>query len=119
MRLLTFFIFLFSFHPGSFAQSEVTESKMKAEDVVRLVQRRFPIRIRIRTRTWNFDSLTVWNAAEKNWTISIYQYKHSNRGQCKYTNGCTIVRHLDVVINDMDGKIISKKLNESIFYNYE
>ncbi len=115
MRLLSFFIFLFSFHLGSFAQSEVTESKMKAEDVVRLVQRRFPIR----TRTWNFDSLPVWNAAEKKWTISIYQYKHSNRGQCKYTNGCTIVRHLIVVINDNNKKIISKNLNRSLFHNYE
>jgi hypothetical protein len=97
------------------AQSDEERAKMKSEEVVRLINRRFPIK----TRIWNFDSPPVWNETEKHWTASVYKYKHSNKGQCKYTNGCTIVRHLVVVINDNDGKIISKKMNESLFYNYE
>jgi len=97
------------------AQSEVERAKMKSEEVVRLINRRFPIKSRI----WNFDSPPVWNETEKYWTASVYKYKHSNKGQCKYTNGCTIVQHLVVVINDNDGKIISKKMNESLFHNYE
>ncbi len=97
------------------AQSEVEGAEMKFEKVVRRISRSFPIKSRI----WNCPSSTVWNEIEKSWTISIYKYKHSSKGQCKYTNGCTIVRHLVVVINDIDGKIISKKLNESVFYNYE
>jgi hypothetical protein len=97
------------------AQSDVEGAKMKSKEVVRRMNKRFPIK----TRIWNFDSHPVWNETEKNWTISIYKYKHSNKGHCKYTNGCTIVRHLVVVINDSDGKIISKKMNESIFHNYE
>jgi hypothetical protein len=97
------------------AQSDVEGAKMKSEEVVRLMNRRFPIK----TRILNFDSPPIWNIEEKYWTVSGYKYKHSNKGQCKYTNGCTIVRHLVVVINDNDGKIISKKMNESIFHNYE
>ena len=97
------------------AQSEVEGAKMKSEKVVRLISRRFPIKSKI----WNCASSPVWNEIERSWTISIYKYKHSKKGQCKYTNGCTIVRQLVVVINDIDGKIISKKMNESVFYNYE
>ena len=110
-----FSIFFLLLHFVCSAQSEIEGAKMKSEEVVRLMHRRFPIR----TRIWNFDSPPVWKLEEKYWIVSVHRYKQSNKGHCKYTNGCTIVRHLIVVINDNNGKIISKKMNESLFHNYE
>jgi hypothetical protein len=110
-----FSIFFLLLHFVCAAQSEIEGAKMKSEEVVRLMHRHFPIR----TRIWNFDSPPLWKPEEKYWIVSVYQYKHSNKGQCKYTNGCTIVRHLVVVIDDSKKKIISQKKTKSFFHNYE
>jgi hypothetical protein len=99
----------------AYGQAESTSPKMTPEKVIRLTKKRIPIR----TRVWELSSSPFWNSQLNQWEITVYHSKHSNKGECKYTNGCTVIKKLYVIIDDKKGKIISKQLMQYKYKNYE
>ena len=107
-------IFLLFIQLNLSAQIEKIQ-QMNPESVKALCQRRFPIR----SRFWNFDSAPTWIPTEQQWSMVINIYKHSNRGKCRYTNGCTIVKSVYIQIDDNRKKIIDITHSKVKFFNYE
>jgi hypothetical protein len=97
------------------SQIEVPQSVMQPTEVIQKAKRHSPLR----SWLWNTDTTPEWDNSQKQWTFIIYKYKHINRGQCKYTNGCTIVKKLAVTIDDHNKKVVSKKISKTQYYNYE
>jgi hypothetical protein len=89
--------------------------QMNPESVKVLCQRHFPIR----SRFWNFDSAPTWIPTEQQWSMEIYIFKTTNRGECRHTNGCTIVKGVQIQIDDNRKKIIDITHSKMKFFNYE
>ncbi len=96
-------------------QDTPSQPKMTPEKVIHFTQHRFPIKARL----WNLSTKPEWNEKEKQWTMVLHIYKHSNWGHCRHTNGCTIVKKIQIVIDDNRKKIVSKERFKSKFHNYE
>ena len=61
----------------------------------------------------------LFNKTQKEWEITSTIYSHSNKGMCKFTNGCTIVTKKHIMINAEDGKINKKYTEVQSYSNYE
>lgn len=61
----------------------------------------------------NFDEKTC------RWTVVSRKTEHSNKGNCKHTNGCTVVITQTVVVCADKQQIVRKKKHKEIFPNYE
>lgn len=53
------------------------------------------------------------------WSVSSATSTHSMKGNCKNTNGCTVVTIQTVVVAAYNGKIISTKRRHKKYHNYE
>lgn len=53
------------------------------------------------------------------WTVVSTISRHSNRGECKRTNGCTYVKKVTLVIDAHSKKVISKTKWQKLYPNYE
>lgn len=115
MKKNTLILFLLLSQQIILGQSSANEPQMNPESVKALCQRHFPVR----SRLWNFDSAPTWIPSEQQWSMVINIYKHSNRGKCRYTNGCTIVKSVYIQIDDNRKKIIDITHSKLKFFNYE
>ncbi len=96
-------------------QNKSEQPKMTPEKVIHFTQHRFPIK----SRLWNLSEKPEWDEKEKQWSMVLHIYKHSNWGHCRHTNGCTIVKKIQIVIDDNRKKMISKERSKTKFHNYE
>ena len=53
------------------------------------------------------------------WTIITGKTEHTNKGDCKYTNGCTVSITATLVINAMTGETLLLEKKKELFHNYE
>lgn len=53
------------------------------------------------------------------WTIVSTIYRHTNRGECKRTNGCTFVKKVTLIVDANSKKVISKTKWQKLYPNYE
>lgn len=66
-----------------------------------------------------FPNSLVFDSEKCQWVVSSFKTKHSNRGKCKYTNGCTIVIQKSISIDDRTKEVRGKKRIKKIYPNYE
>ena len=52
------------------------------------------------------------------WTLVTCKTEHTKKGNCKYTNGCTIWITATLMV-DAYGRMTSIEKNERVFHNYE
>jgi cystathionine beta-lyase/cystathionine gamma-synthase len=55
----------------------------------------------------------------KQWKIVSTSYSHSIKGECKHTNGCTVVTKKSIWIDATKGKVKKKNKEVESFFNYE
>jgi len=55
----------------------------------------------------------------RRWIIRGISYQHSNKGDCKNTNGCTIEERSLIIIHADTGKILFKEKVTKVYPNYE
>lgn len=53
------------------------------------------------------------------WTVVSTISRHTNRGECKRTNGCTFVKKVTLIIDAHSKKVISKTKWQKLYPNYE
>lgn len=70
-------------------------------------------------RTPVYQPKVIYDAESAVWQVSSTRYKTTRKGKCRKTNGCTIVTTLFVTVNDINGKIISKRKEVKRLPNYE
>jgi hypothetical protein len=51
--------------------------------------------------------------------VTSGRQKFSNKGQCKYTNGCSITEVVTLVIDAKTGRVRSRKVDSYSTFNYE
>lgn len=71
------------------------------------------------TDYWVSPPQIKFDEESQNWTVHSNKTKHTQRGECKYTNGCTVVQTVTLVIDDQNKKVVSKTKEKSLFPNYE
>jgi len=72
-----------------------------------------PDRYEMRAPRLTFDPATSI------WTTSQVTTSHRSRGECRRTNGCTVVRERTCRINDRIGRVLGCTTEKSVFPNYE
>lgn len=53
------------------------------------------------------------------WQVKVSTSRHTNRGNCKRTNGCTLVKMTNLYIDPDSGKIAHRKTRKKLYPNYE
>jgi hypothetical protein len=71
------------------------------------------------TEYWVSPPALSFDEKERTWTVHSVKTHHTNRGDCKNTNGCTVVKSVTLVIDDRNKKIVSKTKKKDLFPNYE
>lgn len=71
------------------------------------------------TEYWVSPPAISFDEKERTWTVHSVKTEHTNRGECKHTNGCTVVKSVTLVIDDKKDKVVSKTKEKKIFPNYE
>lgn len=55
----------------------------------------------------------------RRWIVRGIRYTHSNKGDCKNTNGCTVEERSLIIIHADTGKILFKEKTTKVYHNYE
>jgi hypothetical protein len=62
----------------------------------------------------------ILDSLKSTWLITrLDTTYHTNAGNCKNTNGCTVQLKTVLKLNAISGKLISKKNTKEVFANYE
>ena len=69
-------------------------------------------------KEWRDPSVEL-NTATMIWIITSLCYETTHKGDCKHTNGCTIVIRKTISIDAKTGKVIDKKKTRKKTPNYE
>ncbi|MES2478092.1 MAG: hypothetical protein V4561_03340 [Bacteroidota bacterium] len=68
---------------------------------------------------WYAPPSMKFNADNCEWTVVSYKSKHTDRGDCKNTNGCTMSKMVTLVIDARTFKVKSRKKKITVHPNYE
>ena len=70
-------------------------------------------------RTWLAQPTIKFDEQNCTWTVVSSKSSHTNRGECQYTNGCTLVKTVTLVIDAKTKKVLSKNTHKKLYPNYE
>jgi len=59
------------------------------------------------------------NQATCRWKVVSQASYHSNDGDCRFTNGCTVVVKQAIVVNARNKRLVSRRKNMKIYPNFE
>jgi hypothetical protein len=71
---------------------------------------------------WEFEDhkpSVQLNENTSEWLVQSTKHSYTKKGNCKYTNGCTKVKIVKLVIDATTGKVKSKVKEKTIYPNYE
>lgn len=71
------------------------------------------------TLNWYRPPAIQYDSQQCIWTVVSSKSKHTNRGNCKNTNGCTLVKTVTLEIDGKKKKAISRKQKKKCYPNYE
>lgn len=60
-----------------------------------------------------------FNSSKYEWKVESSKHKHTNKGNCKHTNGCTQIKTVTLIIDDKTKKVKHKKKTKQLMPNYE
>ncbi|MFK7050257.1 hypothetical protein [Flavobacterium columnare] len=108
-----------------FSQSQTNKQKLDTLGIIKLVEKKGLLLIPkglSKKEINTIPSLTpkiTFDPKKNNWTVISTDYKTTQKGDCKKTNGCTMVITQIVVISDITKKIIHTNRTEKLYQNYE
>lgn len=53
------------------------------------------------------------------WKVEIARYRHTRRGECKRTNGCTLVTTTTLWLDTHTGRLRKRTKHKRLYPNYE
>lgn len=71
------------------------------------------------TSDWSAQPGIKFDAQSCTWTVVSSKSRYTNRGRCKRTNGCTLVKTETLIIDARTKKVLSRNNNKKIYPNYE
>jgi hypothetical protein len=71
------------------------------------------------TKNWQYPPDIQFDEKNCEWTIKSTKSRHTNKGGCKHTNGCTEIKTIQLVIDATTGKLKSKTQEKKLYHNYE
>ncbi|MFA6151861.1 MAG: hypothetical protein WC716_11115 [Chitinophagaceae bacterium] len=111
-----FLIILITLSSGiAFSQIKVCENRLDSARVVKIAKRHHAYW----TKNWQSPPSIKLDEQSCRWTVVCWRTHHSDKGECKYTNGCTISDMVTLVIDAKTKRVISKKRTKTSFPNYE
>lgn len=110
-----YILFISLLSSGSlFSQNNSCANKLDSAAVIKIAKKRRAWWTSENSRTSvRFDDKTC------TWTAKSSRSKHTNRGDCKHTNGCTLIRSVTLTMDASTGKIKSKTKEKKLYPNYE
>lgn len=90
-------------------------ARLDAANVLRIAGAKEPI-----SPSGAWATNPTFDPASCAWTaVFVTRVGHSNRGRCRHTNGCTVVRQRDIVVDDRRAKVSGRSTRRQVYYNYE
>ncbi|MFK7032520.1 hypothetical protein [Flavobacterium oreochromis] len=109
----------------SFSQTKNIKNQLNSETVIQLVKEKGLLLIpnglkekEIKT-TPSLAPQVTFNPKKSTWTVVSSNYTTTQEGDCKKTNGCTVLISQTVVISGITKKIISSHKSKKLYPNYE
>lgn len=91
--------------------------KIKSEEAVRIARRKDMF---YESESSDIDVCTLKEQDDLiYWEVLTYKNGYTKKGDCAYTNGCSIIYRKVIKINAITGKVINKKSTKTIYPNYE
>lgn len=71
------------------------------------------------TKNWAMQPSISFDSTKGEWKIVSYKSKHTNKGDCKNTNGCTEIKTVVLIIDNKTKKVKSREETKQLMPNYE
>src|SRR6478609_6189814 len=91
-----------------FPQSEICTNRLDTAGVIQIAKKNNSYW----TEHWSYTPKINFDSEKCEWTVHSTKSEHSNKGDCKYTNGCTIITTVTLTIDARSKKVISKNKKE-------
>lgn len=98
-----------------FSQTNHCVSKLDSNEVIRIARKKKVYW----TEAWQCKPHLKFDGLACEWTVTTCKIEHTNRGDCKYTNGCTVTTTSTLVINATSRKVVSLEKKEDVTHNFE
>lgn len=114
-RHILLFLLMSTYISLAFAQTNNCNSKLDSTDVIRIARKKnaYP------TKDWQFKPRLKFDDLTCEWTVTSGKIQHTERGDCKYTNGCTVITTTTLVINATTRKVVHREQQKQVTHNYE
>jgi hypothetical protein len=115
MKELTLTSLLMMICAMAFSQNTICKNQLDTAQVIAKAKRHHAY--------WNKDSSSPstisFHAQSCTWTVVSNKSKHSNRGRCKNTNGCTVRISVELTIDANTKKVKMRTKKKTYYPNYE
>jgi hypothetical protein len=115
MRIIYFIIFFSYFYFNSIAQNNTCINKLDSNKVKRIAKRHNSYW----TKAWQYKPGLLFKEESCEWMVVSHKIKITNKGDCKYSNGCTITSSVTLLIDASTGKIKDRIELKHVVRNWE
>lgn len=112
---IVFFLLLQASVNPACSQTAPCASKLDSSDVIRIARKKKVYW----AEDWQCKPQLKFDGLRCEWTVTTCKMHHTNRGDCKRTNGCTVTTMATLVINATTHKIVSLEKKEHLTPNFE
>ena len=98
-----------------FTTSKVAAPEITREEAIKIARKKGYYKT---GKEWRDPSVDL-NTQTMIWTVTSICYETSRKGDCKKTNGCSIVTTKTISIDALTGKVIDKIRTRKKYPNYE
>lgn len=114
MNNILLFLLMATVNPA-FSQTTPCVSRLDSNDVIQIAKKKKAYW----TESWQCQPQLKFDALRCEWTVTSCKISHTNRGDCKHTNGCTVTTTSTLVIHAITRKIVSLEKEKQLIHNYE
>jgi len=113
--LVILIIFAFNLPSNLFAQSKICINNLDTNKVIRIAKHNKSWW----TKAWQFKPSISFKEENCEWVVVCHKIKITNKGDCKYSNGCTITTQVTLLIDAEKGKVKNKIKLKHVTRNFE
>lgn len=99
----------------AFSQTTNCVSKLDSNDVIQIARKKKVYW----TESWQCNPQLKFDELTCEWTVTSCKISHTNRGECRHTNGCTVTTISTLVINATTHKVVHLEKIKHITPNFE
>jgi hypothetical protein len=113
-NILLFLLMSAAVYPA-FSQTNHCVSNLDSNDVIQIARKKKVYW----TESWQCTPQLKLDELSCEWTVTSCKISHTNRGDCKHTNGCTVTTIATLVIHATTHKVVRLEKIKHITPNYE